>query len=313
MNSRILISICIPAYKNTSYLQRLLNSIIIQTFKNYEVIITDDSPDDSVKDFLTAYNSIESLRYFRNPLPLGTPENWNAAIQKASGKWVKLMHDDDWFADADSLQQFVNRLNKTEKYSFIYSAYTNVDLDSNQKKPIWPSYWRRILLRSDPASLLSKNIIGPPSAVMYRNEPGIIYDRQLKWLVDIDFYIRYLKHNQALFIKEDLIHIGLSTAQVTKYSSLVSQVEIPEFFTVLEKLGVRSLNNILVYDACWRLLRNFSITSADSIYEAGYNKKLPNALESMITFQAYFPRGILKVGFFSKLLMGFHFLAFRLR
>ena len=46
------VSICIPAYKRISYLKRLLESIIIQTYKDYEVIITDDSDNDSVKDLL---------------------------------------------------------------------------------------------------------------------------------------------------------------------------------------------------------------------------------------------------------------------
>jgi glycosyltransferase involved in cell wall biosynthesis len=43
-----LISICIPAYKRTEFLQRLLDSIDIQTFKNFEVIVTDDSPGNDV-------------------------------------------------------------------------------------------------------------------------------------------------------------------------------------------------------------------------------------------------------------------------
>jgi len=44
------ISICIPAYKNVGFLERLLHSISIQSFADYEVVITDDSPDDSVKN-----------------------------------------------------------------------------------------------------------------------------------------------------------------------------------------------------------------------------------------------------------------------
>ena len=49
MHESPLISICIPAYKRIDYLQKLLDSISIQTFKDYEVIVTDDSPDESVE------------------------------------------------------------------------------------------------------------------------------------------------------------------------------------------------------------------------------------------------------------------------
>ena len=45
-----LISICIPAYKNTSFLKRLLESLLQQTYTHFEVILSDDSPDDTVKD-----------------------------------------------------------------------------------------------------------------------------------------------------------------------------------------------------------------------------------------------------------------------
>jgi glycosyltransferase involved in cell wall biosynthesis len=46
-----LVSICIPAYKNTRFLKRLLESLLQQTYTHFEVILSDDSPDDTVKDF----------------------------------------------------------------------------------------------------------------------------------------------------------------------------------------------------------------------------------------------------------------------
>src|SRR5687767_8300464 len=98
MQANPLVSICIPAYKNVSYLGRLLDSIAEQTFADFEVVITDDSPDNSVEDFLKNYSRIETISYYRNVPACGTPENWNAGIRKARGKWIKLMHDDDWFS-----------------------------------------------------------------------------------------------------------------------------------------------------------------------------------------------------------------------
>ena len=55
------ISICIPAYKNTTYVGRLLDSISEQTFTDYEVVVTDDSPDDSVKNFLLNCHALEGV------------------------------------------------------------------------------------------------------------------------------------------------------------------------------------------------------------------------------------------------------------
>ena len=61
-----IISICIPAYKRIDYLKRLLCSIEIQKFKDYEVIISDDSNDHSVAALLKEFNGRFEIKYFKN-------------------------------------------------------------------------------------------------------------------------------------------------------------------------------------------------------------------------------------------------------
>ena len=61
-----IISICIPAYKRIDYLKRLLWSIEIQKFKDFEVIISDDSNDDSVAVLLKEFNGRFEIKYFKN-------------------------------------------------------------------------------------------------------------------------------------------------------------------------------------------------------------------------------------------------------
>src|SRR5436853_6661036 len=96
-----LISICIPAFKRTDFLKKLLASIRMQDFLDFEVIVTDDSPGKDVEDLCSAYSDVP-IAYYKNLQRLGTPENWNEAIRKANGKWIKLMHDDDWFSNTNS-------------------------------------------------------------------------------------------------------------------------------------------------------------------------------------------------------------------
>src|ERR1700722_12721578 len=107
-----MVSICVPAYKRITFLKRLLESVSMQTYRDFEVIVTDDSPDDAVKELCTSYSRQFALSYYRNDQPLGTPENWNEAIRKAKGQWIKLMHDDDWFTDAHGLAHYVEAVNK---------------------------------------------------------------------------------------------------------------------------------------------------------------------------------------------------------
>src|SRR5215203_885011 len=121
MSNRVFISICIPAYKHVEYLKRLLDSTVIQTFKNFEVIITDDSPGSEVEQLCLQYKSLLPIKYIRNNVPLGSPGNWNACIGNASGQWIKIMHDDDWFANEESLKSFADAAFQNGDSNFIFS------------------------------------------------------------------------------------------------------------------------------------------------------------------------------------------------
>src|SRR5205814_5816340 len=110
------IYICIPAYKRVRYLKRLLESIVIQTYRDFEVIITDDSDDDSVGKLVEEYTLKLPVVYHKNQKPFGTPANWNFAISKANGKWIKLMHDDDWFANEKALDIFFQQTKTNQKF-----------------------------------------------------------------------------------------------------------------------------------------------------------------------------------------------------
>ncbi|MBS1597640.1 MAG: glycosyltransferase family 2 protein [Bacteroidetes bacterium] len=303
MADEILVSICIPAYKRIDYLQRLLDSIQIQTFRNFEVIVTDDSPDDSVKNLCTRYYAQFTLLYFKNSSTLGTPENWNESIRRSSGAWIKLMHDDDWFVEENSLKYFVDLIDKNQSSSFIFCAYTNVYAESGLKKNIFPARHRLSMLEKNAAVLLAGNCIGPPSVVLHKKNTQLLYDARMKWLVDIDFYIRYLASTHAEYIDKSLVNIGISETQVTKNAFRNREVEIPEHFLLMEKTGTGILKNITIFDAWWRLIRNLKIKSIEEIRQSGYDGAVPQAIISMIRFQQSIPTSVLRIGVTSKMCM----------
>ena len=308
MEEAVFISICIPAYKRVSFLKRLLDSIERQTYRQFEVVVTDDSPDKEVSDLCLSHPLSAVIRYFKNEIKLGTPENWNESIRRASGEWIKLMHDDDWFLDPNALNVFVAAVRLNPGRNFFFSEYTNVFLDKDRNRNTevrLTRQWQKRLER-DPKTLLSSNRIGPPSVTLHKNIPGILYDSALKWLVDIDFYIRFLRNSKPVLITENLIAVGLGEDQVTKQVFRNPEVEIPENLYVLNKIGIPSLRNIIVYDAYWRFLRNLDIRTLGQIRESGYQGTVPTLIESMIRFQSSIPKTILKTGF-SKFFMIVHY------
>jgi glycosyltransferase involved in cell wall biosynthesis len=301
------ISICIPAYKRTDFLKRLLESIRIQSFRDFEVVITDDSPDSSVEQLTDSYLSTFNIKYFKNSQNLGTPANWNEGIRSASGKWIKIMHDDDWFSNKHSLERFAKEA-QVHSGNFIFSAYTNYYLDENRTETVTADNFRLKQLKKNSAVLFASNVIGPPSVGMHRNDGKHFYDKETKWLVDIDFYMRRLADEKFSFISESLVNVGLSAEQVTQSCFRNAAVEIPEHFHVLKKLSPSIFNNPIVYDAWWRLFRNLKVRSEADIRNAGYAGNIPKFISNIFNFQSKIPRALLNNGVVSKSLMFFHYL-----
>lgn len=300
------ISICIPAYKRIEYLEKLLDSILIQSFKDFEVVITDDSNDSSVSEFIEKYQQKFLITYQKNPTPLGTPENWNEAMRKAKGAWIKLMHDDDWFADGDSLKSFYEATVKNPECSFFFSAYRNVTNNSGENNYLNSS--GRFLLKLSPLNLFKKQFIGNPSCTLIKRDLDICYDKDFKWVVDFEYYIRCLhKKKNFFYINKPLINVGVNDEQVTNYTFRKPEVEIPENHLLIEKMGVAILRNIFVYDYYWRLYRNLEIRNISEIKKY-YPNTLHPLLKQIIWFQNKIPVSFLKKAVISKILMSGNYL-----
>jgi len=301
MTAHPLISICIPAYKNTDFLKRLLDSITIQRFMNFEVVVTDDSPDDAVRRLCEEFAGRMPLKYFRNVRQLGTPENWNEGVRRAAGEWIKIMHDDDWFVDERSLAAFAEGARTHPDAPFIFSAYRDVFLDEGRERLMFaPTRRYRAFLR-DPAVLFSRNIVGPPSVVLYKRSLPVQFDPAVKWVVDIDFYIRAMSAGgKPVYIKKVLVNVGLGSQQVTMDCKRQRVVEIPENFYLLNKVGHVTLRNVLVFDAWWRLMRNLEVRQPQDIIEAGYDGPIPAVILSMVRWQRLLPFRWWRIGVLSK-------------
>ena len=129
--------------------------------------------------------------------------------------------------------------------------------------------------------------------------------------MDIDFYMRYIQPKNIAYINKQLINVGLSADQVTKEVFRNRTVEIPESFSLFEKIGFTQLKNIYVYDAWWRLLRNLEIRSLNDIHESGYTKPVPLVINEMISFQKKISLSVLKIGMLSKFFMLLGFIKYK--
>lgn len=89
-----LVSICIPTYNNARYIGKTLQSIINQTYKNFEIIVMDNASLDNTEEIVKSFSDAR-IHYYKNPHTIVCLANWNKAIKLAVGKYVALYHSDD--------------------------------------------------------------------------------------------------------------------------------------------------------------------------------------------------------------------------
>ncbi len=232
------VSVCIPTYNQTDYLKATVESLLGQKFEDYEVVVTDDSDNDLVEHLLAQYDFGGRLRYRKNFPRLGSPRNWNAAVLNARGEYVKLLHHDDWFPDDSALGNFVSLMDRNDKAGWGGSATSVFRADRTFVRTHCAKHDELGALARLPETLYFGNLIGAPSATIYRRAIGIEYDERLKWLVDIDFYIRVLRRNWSFVYSERVLICTLSGGghQITEVCANTPAIDLGEHLLVLEKL-----------------------------------------------------------------------------
>ena len=91
------VSVCIPAYKRPLLLRRAIASVFAQTYKDWELLVSDDEdPPGETWDYLKQLSEQDSrVRVMRNPGPHGQVPNINSTFRQARGTWIKPLHHDD--------------------------------------------------------------------------------------------------------------------------------------------------------------------------------------------------------------------------
>ncbi len=99
MNNEVLLSIAIPTFNGSKYLQDTLESIVPQILSNphnVDVVISDNASEDNTKDIVIKYQEkYQFIKYFRNDANVGPDKNFDLAIRRSRGKYVWLFSDDD--------------------------------------------------------------------------------------------------------------------------------------------------------------------------------------------------------------------------
>lgn len=311
-----MVSICVPAYKKPDFVVRLLEAVLLQDYKDVEVVITDDSPNDDIQLAIAPYLDRLRMKYYRNIPALGSPMNWNSAIGRSIGDFFMLVHQDDWFENPQALSIFVSALTKHPTASFAFCK--NIAKKANGEYMVLqaiPSLLHK--LKSHPNRLLLAQVMGPPSNVMLRAEVKSVvsYDEKFIWLVDVDYNSRLIKAGyDYVYLDQHLVTIGLHKDQTTEFCRDNEDIMFRENIWFANKIGSSAFRDMLMYDYYWRLLRNHGIRNMNDFCANKLDpQEMPAIVKHMLDWQSKLPFFLLKFGPSSKILMAanYFFAAFR--
>lgn len=119
-----LVSIVMPNYNGSKYLEETIRSVIAQTYQNWELLFVDDCSSDNSLELVRAFDD-ERIRIFQNEKNSGAAVSRNLALKKAKGRWIAFLDSDDlWLPDklAEQLSFMVSN-----DCHFSYTPYSQID------------------------------------------------------------------------------------------------------------------------------------------------------------------------------------------
>lgn len=226
-----LISVCIPSYEDGKAVERAILCLKNQTLEAWECVIGDDSHSDTIKNLVVKFNDIR-IRYIQNVPPLGVPNNWNFILSKAKGKYVTLLHQDDFYPDKYLLEKVVSSLEQGD-HRFAVCAFSSWEHEKRISLHNHNGYHIKKFLHHFPHRSLVINRIGHPSTIFIKKElTAIMFDTKLRYFLDTDWYARlWLAAGVPLYINNTDVAIEkgrnfqLSRQCIQKFSNTSKELQ----------------------------------------------------------------------------------------
>ena len=123
-----LVSIIMPSYNTADYIEETIQSVLEQTYTNWELLIIDDCSSDSTIQILEKYQDAR-IKIFVNEQNSGAAVSRNRALREANGQWIAFLDSDDLW-NPEKLEKQISFMEKNG-YAFSYTNYEEMDSDGN--------------------------------------------------------------------------------------------------------------------------------------------------------------------------------------
>lgn len=237
-----MVTVIIPTFKRARFIDRAVESVINQTYKNIEIIVVDDNNPDSedrkeMEYKMEKYKNIPSFKYLKHEKNKNGAAARNTGLKVAKGEYVTFLDDDDYFA-SDRIEKLVDCLDKNKQYQvaytggIIYKDKENIEIFKIKENI---DYKKELLL--------NHSFIGTGSNMFFKTENlkeigG--FDERFQRNQDLEVLIRFLSKNNIIGLNEPLV--------VKDNSDRINQPDIGKMLKIREFFLDNFKNEINAYE-----------------------------------------------------------------
>jgi len=232
------VSVCIPVFNCRTYIATAIDTVLAQTFTDFELIVLDNCSDDGTSEVIGSYHD-PRLRVIRHATNIGAAGNWNRALAESSGSYVKLVCADDSLYP-DCLARQVATLERADR-NVVMTCCSRDIIDESGKKIFSRGYGRGSGLISGREAIRQvvrsgTNILGEVSAVLFRRDvirQAGQFDQSLPYVIDVDLWVRILRHGALVVTPEALCtyrvsrsswSVAVAASQSDNFCQLIARI-----------------------------------------------------------------------------------------
>ncbi|MBN1161368.1 MAG: glycosyltransferase [Dehalococcoidales bacterium] len=218
------ISVIIPTYNRALIVKEAIESVLVQTFQDFELIIVDNYSGDDTESVVGSYHD-QRIRYFKNQNNGLVSVNRNFGIQKAGGEYIAFLDDDDlWLPE--KLEKQVKLMDSNKELGLVYSdCYIMDDAGSSQGKTYF-SYIKPIR-GAALKGLLQENTIATLTAMVSKKALDKVGDFRTKYIIaqDYDLWLRIAQQYPIDFINEPLAKYRIHRGGASSKNNIINYKE----------------------------------------------------------------------------------------
>ena len=224
------VSIVIPTYNQSQFVNEALESVLSQSFQNFEIIVINDGSTDNTKAVLSNFNDHIQIINQENK---GLSEARNKGIQKARGDFIAFLDSDDLWVP-EKLESQMKLLRNNPEFLWCYSDAEVFDSETGQTQYLYSQLYEHLYSGCIFNYLILENFIASPTPIVHRDVfegVGLFFDNRIV-AEDWDMWLRISDDHPVALIERTLarrrIHAGMKTRNrdwKKQYNRSVNTVE----------------------------------------------------------------------------------------